>query len=414
MEAVVIGAGHAGLAVSKRLADAGVEHVVLERGDIGESWRSQRWDSFRLNTPSVINRLPGDPAPAEPDAFLARDAWIAHLESYVRTGSLPVRTHAAVTAVTTDGGDGFVVTIGDGTVIRARSVVVASGHINTPTLPAAARDIDPRIEVLTAAAYRRPTQLPPGAVLIVGSAQSGGQIAEDLREAGREVYLATGTVGRAPRRMRGRDTLAWLAESGWMTQRLADLPDPAAARLAQPLISGVGALGHTISLQALARDGVTLLGHFESASGTRLRFSDDLPQHVRFGDEAAARMRRHVDDYIQRSGLEAPPSEHDPADEAADPVRFTGPTALDLADRGVRSVIFSTGFRADFSWLRLPVLAADGSVAHDEGRAPVEGVWFVGLLWMRMRRSGIILGAMEDSAHIAAQVVARREAAARP
>ncbi len=412
MEAVIIGAGHAGLAMSRRLLDAGVEHVVLERGDIGETWRSQRWDSFRINTPSAINRLPGDGSPAEPNAFLGRDAWIALLEAYARSGSLPVRTHANVSSVSADG-DGFVVTVGDGEMIRAQSVVVASGHANRQKVPAAAKDIDSRIEVLTAATYRRPDQLPPGAVLVVGSAQSGGQIAEDLIEAGREVYLATGTVGRAPRRMRGRDTLVWLAESGWMTQRLADLPDASVARLAQPLISGVGAFGHTISLQALARSGVTLVGHLQSVRGTRLQFSDDLAQHVRFGDEAAAGMRKHVDDYIARSGIDAPPSDPDPADEPADPGDHTGPSELDLADRGVRSVIFSTGFGADFSWLQVPILGQDGSVIHNDGRASVNGVWFVGLLWMRMRRSGIILGAMDDSAHVAAQVVARREAAAR-
>jgi putative flavoprotein involved in K+ transport len=413
MEAVVVGAGHAGLAVSRRLADAGVEHLVLERGEIGETWRTQRWDSFRINTPSAINRLPGDGPPSEPDAFLSRDAWIAELEAYARRGSLPVRTHANVTAVAADG-EGFVVTIGDGETIRTRSVVVASGHANEQKLPAAAKEIDPRFEVLTAATYRRPTQLPPGGVLVVGSAQSGGQIAEDLLEAGRDVYLATGTVGRAPRRTRGRDTLLWLSESGWMTQRLADLPDPHMARLAQPLISGVGPFGHTISLQALARSGVTLLGHFQSADGTRAHFSDDLAQHVRFGDEAAARMRKHVDDYIERSGLEAPPSDPDPADQPADPATFAAPTELDLAERDVRSVIFSTGFGADFSWLRLPTVGADGSVTHSDGRAPVDGVWFVGLLWLRMRRSGIILGAMDDSAHVAAQVVARRDASAGP
>jgi len=409
-DAVVIGAGHAGLAVSRRLVDAGIEHVVLERGEVGESWRSQRWDSFRLNTPSSMNRLPGGPAAADPDEFLGRDAWVAELETYVRLGSLPVRTHADVTSVTADWSDGFIVTIGDGETVRARSVVVATGVANTQTLPPAAAAIDRRVEILTTGTYRRPSQLPPGAVLVVGSAQSGGQIAEDLLDAGREVYLATGTVGRAPRRLRGRDTLVWLCESGWMTQRPRDLVDPAMMRAAQPLISGVEPRGHTISLQWLARRGVTLLGHFESADGARLRFGDDVGQHVRHGDETSARMRQHVDDHIARRGIAAPGMDADPADEPADAAAFRGPTELDLAERGVRCVIFSTGFAADYSWLRVPTFGPDGSVAHREGRSPVEGVWFVGLLWMRMRRSGIVLGAMEDSAHVAAEVAGRRDA----
>jgi putative flavoprotein involved in K+ transport len=408
LDAVVIGAGHAGLAVSRRLVDAEIEHVVLERGQIGETWRAQRWDSFKLNTPSLLNRLPGGAAAVDPDEFLGRDAWIAELESYAR--SLPVRTQANVTSLTADGRGGFVVSLGDDETLRARNIVVASGMANKGKLPATAATIDRRIEVLTTGTYRRPSQLPPGAVLVVGSAQSGCQIAEDLLDTGREVYLATGTVGRAPRRLRGRDTLAWLAESGWMTQRPADLPDPAMMRAAQPQISGVGVRGHTVSLQWLARRGVTLLGHFESADGTRLRFGDDIEKNVRWGDEGAAKFRQHVDDHISRSGIDAPPSDPDPADEPGDAASFTAPTEVDLADRGVRSVVFSTGFAADYSWLRLPTVVADGSVAHQEGRAAVEGVWFVGLLWMRMRRSGIIFGAIDDSAHIAGQVAARLSA----
>ncbi|TMC02608.1 MAG: hypothetical protein E6J35_08750 [Chloroflexi bacterium] len=407
IDTVIIGAGHAGLAVSKRLVDAGIDHVVLERGDIAETWRTQRWDSFALNTPSAVNRLPGGPPAVDPNEFLGRDAWIAELETYARQSALPVRTRATVTAVTADDHGGFVVTIGDDEMVRTRSVVVATGAANVPKVPAAAATIDRRVEVLTTGTYRRPSQLRDGAILVVGSAQSGGQIAEDLVDAGREVYLATGTVGRFPRRLRGRDTVAWLSESGWMAQRPEDLPDPAMMRAVQPLISGVGPRGHTLSLQGLARRGVTLLGHFESADGYRLRFAADLAQHVRFGDEIAARIRQHVDDHIARRGIAAPPSEPDPADEPADPETFRSPTELDLADRGVRSVILTTGFRADYSWLRLPVVRSDGSVVHEQGRAPVDGLWFVGLLWLRMRKSGIILGAMDDSAHVAAQVAAR-------
>ena len=407
LEAVVVGAGHAGLAISRRLADAGIEHIVLERGEIGESWRSQRWDSFQLNTPNAMNRLPGGPTHPRPDEFLGRDAWIAELESYARTGSLPVRTHANVAAVTATANGGFDVTIGSDETLQTRSVIVASGIANAQKRPAAAAGIDRRTLVLTSGAYRRPSQLPPGAVLVVGSAQSGCQIAEDLLDAGREVYLATGTVARAPRRLRGRDTLAWLSESGWMAQRPEDLPDPAGIRAAQPQISGVGPRGHTVSLQSLARRGLTLLGHFESAEGTRLRFGDDLAQHVRFADEGSAKIRQHVDDYIARSGIAAPASEPDPADEPADAESFHAPTELDLADRGIHAVVFSTGFGTDYSWLRVPVVGLDGSIAHREGRTAVDGVYFVGLLWMRVRRSAIIAGAMDDSAHVAAEVAAR-------
>ena len=413
LEVVVIGAGHAGLAMSRRLTDAGIEHIVLERGEIGDSWRTQRWDSFQLNTPNVMNRLPGGPEHARPEEFLGRDAWIADLEAYALRGSLPVRTHANVTSVAADGNNGFDVTIGSDETVRTRSVVIASGIANTLKSPAAAAEIDRRIEVLTTGAYRRPSQLPPGAVLVVGSAQSGCQITEDLLDAGRDVYLATGSVARAPRRLRGRDTLAWLSESGWMAQRPEDLPDPAAIRAAQPQISGVGPRGHTVSLQGLARRGVILLGHFESAAGTRLRFGDDLAQHVRLGDEGSAKIRQHVDDYIARSGIDAPASELDPADEPVDAESFHAPTELDLADRGVHAVVFSTGFGTDYSWLRVPVVGPDGSIRHREGRTAVDRIYFVGLLWMRVRRSAIIAGAMDDSAHVAAHVITRLSGAQR-
>ena len=411
LDAVVIGAGHAGLAVSRRLVDAGIEHVVLERGEIAETWRTQRWDSFRLNTPNAMNRLPGGPATSDPDAFLGRDAWIAELEAYARLGALPVRTHAHVTSVTVDPNGDFALALDGGDTVRARSVVVAAGVVNVDKRPRAAASIDRRIEIHTTATYRRPDQLPPGAVLVVGSAQSGGQIVEDLLDAGREVYLSTSRVGRFPRRLRGRDMLMWLCETGWMTRRPKDLADPSMMRVAQPLISGLGPRGHTISLQSLARRGVTLLGHLESADGQRLRFADDLEQHLRSGDESSAEMHKHVDDHIARAGIAAPATDPDPDDEPVDATRFRAPIEIDLADRGIRAVIFSTGFRADHSWLRVPVLGADGSLIHDEGRAPVEGLFFVGVLWMRMRKSGIILGAMEDSAHIASQVALRSRGA---
>src|SRR6185295_4757286 len=202
LEALVIGAGHAGLAMSKRLTDASIEHIVLERGEIGETWRTQRWDSFKLNTPNALNRLPGGHEHARPDEFLGRDAWVAELEAYARTRSLPVRTHANVTAVTAAANGGFDVAICSDEIVHTRSVVVASGIANAQRRPAAAAGIDRGVDVLTTGTYRRPSQLPPGAVLVIGSAQSGCQITEDLLDVGREVYLATGTVARAPRRMR--------------------------------------------------------------------------------------------------------------------------------------------------------------------------------------------------------------------
>lgn len=406
LDLVIVGAGHAGLAASQRATVAGLEHVVLERGAIGESWRSQRWDSFTLNTHNAMTGLPGSPYAGDaPEAFTARDPWVARLERYARDQALPIRTGAHVRVVERDA-DGF--RIGTATEqIRTRSVIVASGTTGAGRIPAEATALDPRIVRVTTAAYRNPAELPPGGVLVVGSAQSGAQIAEDLVAAGREVYLATGTVGRVPRRVRGRDMLSWLTETGWGEQRPADLPDPAMQRAAQPLTSGTGALGHTLSLQSLAAHGVTLLGRFTGADGARVRFAADLPQHIAFGDEISRRMRQHVDDHIARAGIAAPPSDPDPADAPVpDPERFTAPTELDLFDRGIRTAIFSTGFSPDLSWLHLPVFDERGTPLHRGGRSPVDGLWFLGLIWLRKRKSGVIWGADEDSAEIVAEVAA--------
>jgi len=408
LDAVVIGAGHAGLAASRRLADAGLDHVVLERGDIGESWRSQRWDSFVLNTPNRMNGLPGARVDgADPDAFEGRDEWVARLDRYARDQGLPVRTHSTVMGVERDDG-AFVVSRATDEPIRARNVIVASGMVNAPKVPPIAASLDVRIGRLTTGTYRRPDQLQPGAVLLAGSAQSGCQIVEDLLDEGREVYLATGKVGRFPRRMRGRDALVWLTETGWMDQRPEDLPDPAMLRWAQPQISGVGPRGRSVSLQSLAARGATLLGRLEGIDGTKLRFGSDLAAHVRFADETSGRIRAHVDGYIAHAGLGAPPSEPDPADEPVrDPDAFTGPTEFDLVDRGITTVIFTTGFSTDLSWLRVPALDESGAPIHDEGRSPVDGLWFLGVAWLRKRKSGIIWGAVEDSAHIVDQIARR-------
>ena len=405
LDLVIIGAGHAGLAASQRARVAGLDHLVLERGLVGESWRSQRWDSFALNTPNLMNGLPGSPYQgSEPDAFPSRGAWVGQLERYVGEHSLPVRTGVAVTAVERDG-DAFVIAT-TGERLTSRTVIVASGMINAPKVPAIAAALDRRIFRTTTGSYRRPRDLPPGGVLVVGSAQSGVQIVEDLVADGREVYLSTGSVGRAPRRLRGRDTLVWTTETGWMQQRPADLPDPAMQFWAQPQISGIGPLGHTVSLQSLAASGVTLLGHLEAVRGTELRFADDLPRHISFGDEIARRLQLHVEEHISRAGIAAPPSDPDPAnDPVEDPSRFPGIETLDLADRGITAVVFATGFIADFSWLRVPVVDDRGGLRHDEGRSPVAGLWFLGFPWLRRRQSGIIWGAMEDSKAIVDQVV---------
>lgn len=412
LDLIIIGAGHAGLSASHTAAAAGLEHLVLEKGDVGQTWRSQRWDSFTMNTPNAMNPLAGSPyAGVEPEGFERRDEWVARLERYANDHALPLRRWTEVTAVEQDEG-GFVVET-QRERLNARNVIVAAGSLTTPKLPAAARTLDPRIERITAGGYRNPAQLPPGAILVVGSGQSGVQIAEDLLDAGREVYLSTSQVPRAPRRLRGRDIFVWLDEIGWWDQRPSDLPDPAMRSSPNPQISGVGQRGHTVSLQWLAARGAYLLGRLEAADGPRVRMAADLAQHIAFADAASRRMRAQVDDHIARRGIAAPASEPDPADEpVADPGRFAAPTELDLVERGVRSVIFSSGFTADLSWLRVPTFDDRGAPLNVAGRSPVDGLWFLGLQWQRKRKSGIVWGMPEDSAEVVSQVLERARSSA--
>jgi putative flavoprotein involved in K+ transport len=297
VEVAVIGAGHAGLATSYYLARAGCPHVVLERRRIAESWRSQRWDSFMMNTPNQYTQLPEWLRGSEdPEAFRSRDAFVAQLENYAARHALPIRCGADVHSVDPDP-NGFVITIkGDEpTQLLARAVVVAAGTQRHPHIPTAGTRIDRHVVQLHSSQYRRPADLPDGPVLVVGSAQSGSQITEDLLDAGHQVYLATSRVGRSPRRYRGRDVFDWMVDMGGYETTPAELPDPTQLHAAQPQISGVGRPGHTISLQNLARAGVTLLGHFEDANGRHVLLADDLPDNIRFADCTSIQLKEQID-----------------------------------------------------------------------------------------------------------------------
>jgi putative flavoprotein involved in K+ transport len=408
-DCIVIGGGHAGLAVSWHLRDSGIDHVVLEQGRVGESWRSQRWDTFQLNTPAWATQLPGAGVGREPpDSFLSRDAWVGWLEEYARTSGLPVREGVRVTSLSSHAAGGFLLrTESPAEDLRARAVVLASGFQRVPKLPELAASVPPWVASIHAAAYRRPGQLPPGAVLVVGSAQSGGQIAEDLLDADRTVYVSASAVGRMPRRYRGRDIFEWLVDSGFFDQTAAQLPNPRMQFAAQPIISGVGRYGHTLSLQLLAGRGATLLGRLSGIEGNRIRFDNDLPTSIRTADRVSAEIRAGVDRGIEARGGELPPGQPDPADEpVADPDAIASPAEIDLKKAGVSAVVWSTGFAGDLSWVDLDVKDARGAPIQEGGRSPVPGVWFLGVPWQRSRKSGIILGGDQDGAAVAEEVSA--------
>jgi putative flavoprotein involved in K+ transport len=391
VDTVVVGAGPAGLAASVALGARGVEHLVLEQGRAGQSWRSQRWASFRLNTPGWMNTMLGGQAR---DAYAAGPEVVRRLEQLA--AACPVREGVRVERVAPAGNGWTVATDGAG-VVRARAVVVATGDQNRPLVPALGRRFPARVTQSHVAGYRSPGQLPDGAVLVVGGAQSGCQIVEDLLAAGRRVILATSQVGRVPFWHRGRRTLEWLGEVGFWDQRPRDLPDPSVMRAAQPIL----APGHGLSLPALARAGATLAGRPVAVDGERVAFDDSVAANIAAGDAFATRARAMADELIRRRGLDAPPAEPDEHDA---PIELDPPSSLDLHAEKVDSVVWCTGFSGDFSWLDPALVGVGGQPIHADGAAPAPGLWYVGLRWLRRRSSAILLGFPGDAAWVAGEV----------
>jgi putative flavoprotein involved in K+ transport len=394
---VVVGAGAAGLAVSRALVDVGLDHVVLEREGVGSTWQNQRWDSFRLNTPGRMNSVLGEVAPT---SFSARDEVVTLLGE--RAAALPVRTHTPVVAIDHDGHTFSVRTPDEQ--IQATTVVLASGFQNVPRVPTQAGRLAPRVFQLHAAEYRDPSRLPEGAVLVVGSAQSGCQIAEDLALAGRRVFLSTSRVGRWPWAYRGRDLMGWLVDCGFWDQRPQDLANPADTRAATPVVASGG---RSLSLQILAGLGVTLLGRFESVHGERVSFAGSVSEHVQYADDVATRLTAMADEFIARLGIEAPAPDPEPLAGAA-ALEHATTHELDLAEAGVGTVLWCTGFTTDLSWLHLPILDDAGRPAHDRCATVVPGMWLIGLPWLTRRCSGILYGLPDDADEVARSVALHR------
>lgn len=409
----MVGAGQAGLGIGYHLQQAGVDFVILERGEIGESWRSQRWDSFAVNTPNWTNGLPGSPYDGiAPDGFYTRDDLVASFEHHASAHALPIRLGIRVKNVApSDDAHGFVVETADRggqkDSLRARNVVVASGLMQAPKIPAISQGFPEWLGQIHASDYRSGRGLPDGAVVIIGSGQSGCQIAEDLAGEGRSVYLSTSKVARVPRRYRGRDILDWMVDLGLWDQQTKDLEDPMMEHAAQPQVSGVGRLGKTVSLQNLQRQGIVLMGRLSSVDDGVITTDRGLADHIAFADDFSAELKRNIDVYIKDHGLEVPNAEPDPIDAPAGPeVAKHGITTLDLKEAGVNTVIWCTGFSADLGWLSLPVMDDMGHPMHVRGVSPVPGIYFLGFPWLHTRKSGIIFGIDEDARHLTEAITA--------
>lgn len=400
-ETVIIGAGQAGLALSRCLTELGRPHVVLERGRIAERWRTERWDSFRLLTPNWHTRLPGRRyAGDDPDGFMGREAVVAMFERYARSFDAPVRERTTVLHVAASR-DGWLVATDHGEV-AARNVVVATGPHGTPYVPGCATSLPPDLTQLHSRGYRNPDQLPPGPVLVVGAGPTGQQLASELVRAGREVHLAVGRHTRAPRTYRGRDIFWWLEETG----ASRDVLDPRRPNPRPPHV--VLGAGRDLGLATLVEEGVRPLGRLIGVDGQWLTFDRGLAERYLDAEAAAARFRDAADAHAAEVGLDLPPADPVPPVTVPDWAR-SAPQELDLRRAGVTTVLWATGFRRDFRWLPRAVLDRKGEPVHRRGVTRADGLFFLGLTWLHRRGSATIDGVGADARHLA-EVLDRRAA----
>jgi putative flavoprotein involved in K+ transport len=398
IDTVVIGAGHAGLAVSRLLTSAGREHVVLDRGRVGERWRTARWDSLHLLSPNWLNRLPGWTVAGDPEGFLSSGEFVDELERYAASFDAPVVSGTTVTSLTTAPGGGYDVRT-DHATWRARSVVVATGPHGQPVVPAAVGNA--RVRVLTSDRYRSPRNLDRGGVLVVGASASGVQIADELARSGRDVVLAVGRHTRMPRRYRGMDIFWWLESTGRLARTIDQVDDPVAAR-SEPSLQLVGRsrsdeVASEVDLAALQRLGVRLTGRLERLDGRTARFGDQLAALTADADRRMHDLLDSIDRYVDRTGLTR---------EVLAPVRPKGiltagtPSRLDLQAERIRTVVLATGYRPDTSWIDLPITQADGTIRQTRGVTDAPGIYVVGQRFQHRRDSGFIGGARHDAAAV--------------
>ena len=402
IDTLIIGGGQAGLAMSHCLAGHGIDHVVIERGHIGERWRSERWPTLRLLTPNWQTRLPGHQyAGRDAEGFMSMPDVVELLDGYARTGRLPVQTNCAVHDVSPQPG-GFVVHTSHDT-WRARSVVIATGHCDTPLVPECARHVSPDIHQLTPSRYRGPHTMPAGGVLVVGASSSGVQIADELLRAGRDVAIAVGRHLRMPRRYRGRDILSWMDAMGLLRQPLRDTPAPEAARR-QPSLQLVGdAVPRTLDLGVLHDRGALVVGRLSAMRGHVATFDEDLLATTVAADAKLATLLARIDVFVASLGRRVV------AAEPFEPLwpRFTdAPRELDLRALGISTIVWATGFTRRYPWLRVPgALDARGQLRHDEGVMRPPGLYVIGLQFQRRRNSafidGVGLDALELAQHLA-------------
>ena len=400
IEALVVGAGQAGIAMSEHLTRMGVPHLVLEKARIAERWRSCRWDSLVANGPAWHDRFPSREFAGDPEAFVAKEGMADYFVDYVAQIGAPVRTGVEVTRVARADGGGFVAETSDGPV-SAHYVIAATGAFQTPVVPPLVPK-EAGIVQIHSTAYRNPGQLPPGNVLVVGAGSSGAQIAEELMSAGRTVWLAIGPHGRPPRRYRGRDFVWWLGVlNKWDADR-----EPGSEHVTIAVSGANG--GATVDFRKLAARGMRLLGRAGACKDGVMQFADDLPRNVAAGDRDYLSLLQAADAWAERNGVDLPaePEAHvigpDPKD-LSDPVR-----SLDLKEAGITSIVWATGFTNDYAWLPSGAVDAKGQPAHARGVSTEPGIYYLGLPYQSRRGSSFIWGVWHDAKFVADHIAKDR------
>jgi putative flavoprotein involved in K+ transport len=396
-DVVVIGAGPAGLAMSACLTAHGLDHVVLERGQVGERWRRGSWNSLRLLTPNWLNRLPDrNYSGADPNGYMTKDEFIAYLTEYADSFAAPLVTNAEVTCVSNAGGN-YRIESTQGT-WSAQAIVIATGQCSTPHVPAIGQALSPCFDQLHSSGYRSPQSLVNGGVLVVGASASGIQIAEELHQSGRQVILAAGRHTRLPRRYRGRDIMWWLDRLGILDDRSADISDLASARR-QPSLQLAGRDEPSLDLARLRAAGVRVMGRAVSVSRTMLDFANDLAETTAAAEHTLNRMLARIDEGIWRWGIRA-----DMPDKRDSVVLESIAARLDLAASGVRTIVWATGYRPEYRWLDLPNMNHKGQLLGHGGITAMPGIYVLGLRWLRRRSSSFIQGIGRDATELAWEI----------
>jgi putative flavoprotein involved in K+ transport len=399
---LVIGAGHAGLAMSRCLTERSIDHVVLERGEVANSWRTERWDSLRLLTPNWQSRLPGFGYDgSDPDGYRTMPEVIGFIDRYARAISAPVQTHTTVTSVRRTDGHYLVAT--DAGDWRCRSVVLASGACNIPRIPAVAEVLPPAIRTLTPSQYRNPGQLEDGGVLMVGASATGTQLAQEIHLSGRPVTLAVGEHIRAPRTYRGKDIQWWMDRAGVLDERYDEVDDINRARRVPSLQLAGSVERATLDLNALTDIGVRLVGRLAGIADGKAQFSGSLRNQCALSDLKMRRLLDTIDEWATENGLDdqvEPPHRPPPTR-----VEDSPPLGIDLVGAGIRTIIWATGYRPDYSWLDVPVLNRKGQIRHDGGVVDAPGMYLMGMQFLRRRKSALIDGAANDARDLSDHLV---------